>query len=98
MEWNLVVFCGKATCMQNETGLFEVVKDCGPQPKANDKCQQILAPPGTDFPACCPKYDCLPGVTLEFPTEEEIKAQLESLRKSREEAQQAAASQATPQA
>ncbi|KAK8397025.1 hypothetical protein O3P69_005190 [Scylla paramamosain] len=100
VTWNLVVFCGQATCMKNETGFFEIVEDCGPAPKANEQCQQILAPPGADFPHCCPKYDCLPGVTLEFPTEEEIKAELDRLRKEREEAQkkaqqEAAATQAT---
>ncbi|MPC82770.1 hypothetical protein E2C01_077452 [Portunus trituberculatus] len=96
MEWNLVVFCGQATCMKNETGLFEIVKDCGPQPKANPQCEQILSPPNSVFPDCCPRYNCQPGATLEFPTEEEIKAQLEALRKSREEA--AAAAEANAQA
>lgn len=66
--------------MKNATGFFEKVEDCGPAPKANDQCIPEFAAPGTPYPACCPKYRCLPGTKLEFPTPEEIKANAEKAR------------------
>lgn len=57
-----------------------MVEDCGPAPKPNDQCVPELAAPGTPYPACCPKYRCLAGVTLEFPTPEEIAAATEKAR------------------
>lgn len=78
--WNLELFCGQSTCMKNATGIYEKVEDCGPAPKANDQCIPEFAAPGTPYPACCPKYRCLPGAKLEFPTPEEIKAEAEKAR------------------
>ena len=93
--WHLERFCGQATCMKNETGhLIEKVEDCGPAPKPNENCQPIIPPPGTPFPECCPKYECQPGFELEYPTEEEIKLEIEKARKADAAARKAAKEQA----
>ncbi|KAG0727142.1 hypothetical protein GWK47_035275 [Chionoecetes opilio] len=84
MTWDLEVFCGKSTCMKNATGFFEIVNDCA-APKPNEKCQPIIPQPGSVFPECCPQFECMPGATLEYPTEAEIKAEI----KKAEEAQKA---------
>lgn len=100
--WNLELFCGQSTCMKNATGLFEKVEDCGPAPKPNDQCIPEFAAPGTAYPDCCPKYRCRPGVTLEYPTPEEIKALAEKARKeqaaAREQALQGTAAAEQPAA
>lgn len=89
VTWELGAFCGRSTCLKNATGFFEKVEDCGPVPKANENCRAV---PGTGpaFPDCCPKYECVRGVNLEYPTEAEIKAAVEEARKAQEEQLRAA--------
>jgi len=73
-SWSLTPFCGVATCLVSEDGfhLVERVQDCGPQPKRNPKCHNTNARSEEAFPACCPKYECEEGASLEYPTEEEL--------------------------
>jgi len=75
-SWPLTPFCGQATCLQGETGgLIESVEDCGPLPKPNQQCRIANDDArNLTFPACCPQFECAPGVQLEYPTPEELKA------------------------
>merc|ERR1712212_726706 len=86
MSWPLFPFCGVASCVEEGGELIERVKDCGPQPKPNPDCivanlaqlqsnETIL-----EYPDCCPKHECPKGVTLEYPTQEEIQADIEKNR------------------
>ncbi|KAK2725579.1 U-scoloptoxin(16)-Sm2a-like [Artemia franciscana] len=67
-KWSLAPFCGISECIKGDDGkLLEKVSDCGPLPKPNNKCK--LSPKtnlNATFPDCCPKFDCEPGVKLEF--------------------------------
>ncbi|RZF33688.1 hypothetical protein LSTR_LSTR007066 [Laodelphax striatellus] len=66
--WDLSPFCGRSTCVKEEDRLFELVEDCGPLPKHNDKCKLSEKTNKTaPFPQCCPEFECEPGVKLEFP-------------------------------
>lgn len=83
MEWSLFPFCGAAQCIQDNNGnLIERVTDCGPQPKANPQCEIAnlaeLQRNDTvlEFPKCCPIHTCPEGVVLEYPTEQEIQAEI----------------------
>jgi len=87
MEWSLFPFCGTAQCIQDNNGnLIERVTDCGPQPKANPQCEIAnlaeLSRNDTvlQFPECCPVHKCPEGVVLEYPTEEEIQAEIQKQR------------------
>nr|XP_027214751.1 uncharacterized protein LOC113807645 [Penaeus vannamei] len=82
-SWSLFPFCGKAECVKSGADYIERVHDCGPQPKNAEACtianlaelqrnDTIL-----EYPSCCPKYVCPDGVTLEYPTQEEIKAEIQ---------------------
>jgi len=86
MSWPLFPFCGVAECVEEGGQLIERVRDCGPQPKPNKDCvvanlaalqsnETIL-----EYPECCPVHQCPEGVTLEYPTPEEIQAQIEEQR------------------
>ncbi|XP_014258834.1 uncharacterized protein LOC106672154 [Cimex lectularius] len=68
--WDLSPFCGRSTCVKSEKDgkLLELVEDCGPLPKSNPKCKLSEKTNKTaPFPACCPTFDCEPGVKLEYP-------------------------------
>lgn len=87
MEWSLFPFCGAAQCVQDNNGnLIERVTDCGPQPKPNPQCEIAnlaeLQRNDTvlEFPKCCPVHRCAEGVTLEYPTEAEIQAEIQKQR------------------
>lgn len=74
-SWPLAPFCGKATCLQDAEGLKEVVEDCGPLPKPNPQCGITNENARNEtYPACCPVFECTPGVQLEYPTLEELTA------------------------
>lgn len=49
--------------------LLESVEDCGPLPIANDRCKldSDKTNKSAPFPYCCPKFECEPGVKLEYP-------------------------------
>ncbi|KAL1117650.1 hypothetical protein AAG570_003965 [Ranatra chinensis] len=69
-SWDLTPFCGRSTCVRAEQDnrLLELVEDCGPLPKSNPKCKLSDKTNKTaPFPACCPVFDCEPGVKLEYP-------------------------------
>nr|BAW78900.1 single VWC domain protein 1 [Penaeus japonicus] len=82
-SWSLFPFCGRADCVKKGDNFVERVHDCGPQPKNGADCtisnlaelqrnDTIL-----EYPACCPKYTCPEGITLQYPTEKEIQAEIE---------------------
>jgi len=74
-SWPLTPFCGQATCIQGEQGLIESVEDCGPLPKPNQQCRIVNDDArNLTFPNCCPQFECAPGVQLEYPTPEELRA------------------------
>ncbi|XP_064117762.1 uncharacterized protein LOC135223185 [Macrobrachium nipponense] len=74
-SWPLTPFCGKATCVKEGERLLEQVEDCGVRPKETPGCRIANEADLTKaFPACCPVYECQEGATLQFPTEEELKA------------------------
>ncbi|XP_066961329.1 uncharacterized protein [Macrobrachium rosenbergii] len=76
--WALPV-CGKSTCFKEGDKLFEKVEDCGPLPKQSPGCKVVNeADKNKPYPACCPVYECQPGSTLQYPTEEEVKAAAQS--------------------
>ncbi|XP_064117679.1 uncharacterized protein LOC135223103 [Macrobrachium nipponense] len=74
-SWSLAPFCGKATCVQHEGKFFERVEDCGIEPKPSPGCR-VLNEANKDkpYPACCPVYECQQGASLQYPTEQEVKA------------------------
>ncbi|XP_068239679.1 uncharacterized protein [Palaemon carinicauda] len=74
-SWSLTPFCGRATCLQHENRLFEKVEDCGFEPKPSPGCRVVNeADQAKPYPACCPRYECQPGASLQYPTEEELRA------------------------
>ncbi|XP_064117670.1 U-scoloptoxin(16)-Er8a-like [Macrobrachium nipponense] len=74
-SWPLAPFCGRATCIQHEGKLFEKVEDCGFEPKPSPGCRVVNeADQGKPYPACCPVYQCQPGASLQYPTEQELRA------------------------
>lgn len=71
-SWELAPFCGRSTCVPGEGDhagrLLELVEDCGPLPKHNDKCKLSDKTNKTaPFPDCCPIFECEEGVKLEYP-------------------------------
>jgi len=87
MKWSLFPFCGAAQCVEDNAGnLIERVTDCGPQPKPNPQCEIVnlaeLQRNDTvlEFPKCCPMHRCAEGVTLEYPSEQEIAAEIQKQR------------------
>ncbi|XP_058793335.1 uncharacterized protein LOC131665466 [Phymastichus coffea] len=70
-SWELTPFCGRSTCVpadDNSGRLFELVEDCGPLPKANDKCKlSDKTKKEAAFPECCPIFECQDGAKLEYP-------------------------------
>ncbi|XP_063602862.1 uncharacterized protein LOC134778857 [Penaeus indicus] len=82
-SWSLFPFCGRAECVKQGAEFIERVHDCGPQPTNGEACtisnlaelqrnDTIL-----EYPACCPRYTCPDGVTLQYPTQEEIQAEIQ---------------------
>ncbi|XP_063219768.1 uncharacterized protein LOC134529522 isoform X2 [Bacillus rossius redtenbacheri] len=69
--WDLAPFCGQSTCVLSDEKsgqLLEMVEDCGPLPKPNDKCKLSEKTNKTaPFPECCPIFECEAGVKLEYP-------------------------------
>merc|ERR1712061_295554 len=76
MSWSLFPFCGVATCVEEKGKLIERINDCGPQPKPNEQCKIA----NLANPECCPQYECPKGVTLEYPNETEVEAQIKKQR------------------
>jgi len=76
-SWPLAPFCGMATCESNGIDLVEKVTECR-MPKHNPKCKISNTNDRQKvFPDCCPKFECEEGAALEYPTEEEIEAQIQ---------------------
>ncbi|XP_064114334.1 uncharacterized protein LOC135220783 [Macrobrachium nipponense] len=74
-SWQLTPFCGRATCLQQGNQLLEKVEDCGFEPKPSPGCRVVNeADQAKSYPACCPVYACQPGATLQYPTEQELRA------------------------
>ncbi|XP_068238857.1 uncharacterized protein [Palaemon carinicauda] len=74
-SWSLAPFCGRATCIANQNRLFERVEDCGFEPKPSPGCRVTNeADQAKPYPECCPRYECQPGASLQYPTEEELRA------------------------
>ncbi|XP_066961323.1 uncharacterized protein [Macrobrachium rosenbergii] len=74
-SWPLAPFCGRGTCIQHEGKLFEKVEDCGVEPKPSPGCRVVNeADKSKPYPACCPVYECQEGATLQYPTEQEVRA------------------------
>ncbi|XP_066961334.1 uncharacterized protein [Macrobrachium rosenbergii] len=87
-SWPLTPFCGKATCIQHEGKLFEKVEDCGVEPKPSPGCRvKNEADKDKPYPACCPVYECQEGASLQYLTEEEVKAAAQQAAKAAEGAQ-----------
>ncbi|XP_069979593.1 uncharacterized protein [Penaeus vannamei] len=80
-SWSLFPICGKAECINNGHMNVERVHDCGPQPRNPVLCTianlaELRRNTILEYPSCCPKYVCPDGVTLEYPTKDEIKADI----------------------
>ncbi|XP_068238853.1 uncharacterized protein [Palaemon carinicauda] len=73
--WFLNPICGRSTCLQDGSRLFERIEDCGQPPNDSPGCR-LSNEPDIDqtYPACCPVYECQPGAELQYPTEEELRA------------------------
>ncbi|KAK7076336.1 hypothetical protein SK128_014357 [Halocaridina rubra] len=80
--WSLKPYCGRATCGRGNNGLLERVEDCGLAPKQSPGCRYINeADLQKEFPECCPKFECQAGASLQYPTEEELKAAFEAAQR-----------------
>ncbi|KAK7076334.1 hypothetical protein SK128_014355, partial [Halocaridina rubra] len=81
-SWSLTPFCGRSTCGRGNQGLVERVQDCGNRPKKTPGCEYINeADLQKDFPECCPKFECLPGAKLQYPSDQELREAFEAAQR-----------------